>query len=76
MLRDDATDAPKETQAEPCAVCGRPSGCASWGFRLCYGDNAGRLGCVTRLSQELPFEGAQEFTKAWVARERAKVRAA
>jgi predicted RecB family nuclease len=73
----DERDAPQEPAAAPCAVCGKPSGCASWGFRLCYGDlQSGRTGCVTRLWQELPSEGEKAFTQAWVARERAKARAA
>lgn len=82
MLRDDEKDvAENEKPPEPCAVCGKFSGCASWGFRLCYGERDGsRMGCVTRLSvafNEQPDDAdLKAFTKTWVAQERAKARAA
>lgn len=75
-LPADEDQLPQEPKADPCAVCGRPSGCASWGFRLCYGEGDGsRLGCATQLMEVMPFEGEKEFTKAWVAKQR-KARAA
>jgi hypothetical protein len=68
-MRGDEKDVPVE-KVDPCAVCGRPSGCATWGVRLCYGDNSGRLGCVTQLGRayaEAP-DGAdlRALTHTWV----------
>lgn len=78
-MRSENSDMPTEKQAPPCVVCGRPSGCAAWGFRLCYGE-AGRMGCVTRLYDVMPygtpFDGQEAFAEAWVAANRRKVGAA
>lgn len=77
MLPRKSEDAPEEYRPEPCAVCGRPSGCAVWGFRLCYGPaDRSRVGCAARLSEVLPCEGEKEFTTRWVAEQKAKGRAA
>jgi hypothetical protein len=74
-MRPEDSDSGQE-KAEPCAVCGRPSGCAAWGFRLCYGEVDGsRVGCVSKLSAVMPEDGAKEFTQRWVAEQR-KARAA
>jgi hypothetical protein len=74
-MRDEEKDAAAEETAPPCEVCGRPSGCAIWGKRLCYGEmNGSRLGCATRLYSEMPTENEKDFALAWVAKEKARMR--
>jgi hypothetical protein len=67
MLQGDEKDMPQEQKAPPCAICGRPSGCAAWGHRLCYGETDGsRMGCVTKLWEVMPTENEKAFTDQWV----------
>lgn len=74
-MRDEEKDAQEAYVPPPCVVCGKPSGCSVWDYRLCYG-KPGAPGCAARLWADLDKTSEKVFADKWVARERTKGRAA